>query len=648
MDRRQAKRNRASRANFVKVENRTSDFISIDLLSSESTGPPLVLPPRSTTEVDEELFDQYDYKDMEKEGNIAVTTPGDTIVNWIVKNETARRIGIAPLRGKKRKFIIPPFGSRTVSPSVLGQYKHQEWEDQNLIIVTPVPKKTEKSEYDDILIQGTGCFLFLVGFLYSIITLIIAVRSPSATNWRVFGIGTGVWLLTLLIILLTRKEEGWERIKRWLARVWQWLKNSPNVLWILLAGLGMPALIIYYFGGGKELLERTQVPDVALLGRSMQLAFIAVASTLPALFYFLFGRQQLEKTRESFFREVMMLDPNIQARSEARTKYNPLLDEIYGSGGTQSLLGFGLPILISTMLTTLGWTLTLLPIGTIDTLSDSSLLALFAPHPVAINFGFLGAYFFTLNMVFRRYVRSDLTPKTYAYTSVRFLVTIILVWAVSSLPRFLGIEAGADSSGLLLLAFVIGIFPETGTALIQDFNRKVFGPIIPSLQEEHPLTNLEGINLYDRARLLEEGIENIENLAHHNLVELVARTRIPTPRLVDLFDQAILYLHLGLDANKLKEIRQHLREYGIRTATDLQQVQRGKLLNLLKKSLPGTDRADQGQEGKAVVPQDTVDRLEVILRALEDDEWMEYLNHWRKSTTRSEEIATLDEFYAPA
>lgn len=57
------------------------------------------------------------------------------------------------------------------------------------------------------------------------------------------------------------------------------------------------------------------------------------------------------------------------------------------------------------------------------------------------------------------------------------------------------------------------------------------------------MTKPEGINLYHRARLMEEGVENIENLAHHDLVDLILRTRIPVSVLIDWVDQAILYLH---------------------------------------------------------------------------------------------------------
>ncbi len=38
-------------------------------------------------------------------------------------------------------------------------------------------------------------------------------------------------------------------------------------------------------------------------------------------------------------------------------------------------------------------------------------------------------------------------------------------------------------------------------------------------------------------------MNNVEALAHHDVVDLMLATRIPVPRLVDWVDQAILYLH---------------------------------------------------------------------------------------------------------
>ncbi len=66
----------------------------------------------------------------------------------------------------------------------------------------------------------------------------------------------------------------------------------------------------------------------------------------------------------------------------------------------------------------------------------------------------------------------------------------------------------------------------------------------PGLDDRQALTDLEGIDIYDRTRLQSEGVTDIHALAHSDLVELMLRTRIPISQLVDWTDQAILYLHL--------------------------------------------------------------------------------------------------------
>ena len=278
---------------------------------------------------------------------------------------------------------------------------------------------------------------------------------------------------------------------------------------------------------------------------------------------------------------------------------------------------------------------------------------MFEPHVTPTSFGFLGVYFFTLNMVFRRYVRSDLTPKAYSQITVRVLVTTILVWAVSALP-FLKPDASGDYSPLLLiLAFSIGVVPETGVKVLQEFLRKGLGRFNESLLERDPLTELEGVNLYDRARLSEEGVDNIENLAHHNLIHLLVQTRIPVSRLVDMFDQAILYLHLrgvapvtqpasspigsstpeteATPAEPLSAL-DYLRTYGIRTATDLLQTWQAR---------PGSERSDLETILRNRSPE-LADRLSVIVPTLRDDDWMPQLGYWREQITKSPDKPATD------
>ena len=127
------------------------------------------------------------------------------------------------------------------------------------------------------------------------------------------------------------------------------------------------------------------------------------------------------------------------------------------------------------------------------------------------------------------------------------------------------------------------------------------------------MTDISGIDLYDRTRLASEGVTNIEALAHHDLIELMLQTRIPVPRLVDWTDQAILHLHV--DAAD----RATLHKYGIRTATD---------------SVYARDQAEKREElpeflgilrgSRSGKPP----RMQVILDAMEDEEWMRNLRFW--------------------
>ncbi len=179
---------------------------------------------------------------------------------------------------------------------------------------------------------------------------------------------------------------------------------------------------------------------------------------------------------------------------------------------------------------------------------QQELLQLFVPFPSAITFGFLGAYFFSLTDVLRRYARGDLKPKAYSSISVRVLVVIILAWVLDRIvvPANNGAVTSWFGGVKLAFIFLVGIFPETGLTYIREIVRAQFGKLIAIPQEQNPLTDLDGVDLYDRTRLLDEGVTNIESLAHHDFIDLMMETRIPVARLVDWVDQAILYLHVSL------------------------------------------------------------------------------------------------------
>src|SRR6185369_5809264 len=57
-------------------------------------------------------------------------------------------------------------------------------------------------------------------------------------------------------------------------------------------------------------------------------------------------------------------------------------------------------------------------------------LGAFTPESTPVHFAFLGAYFFCLQMLFRRYVRRDLRASAYVAVALRIILAIIGIWVV--------------------------------------------------------------------------------------------------------------------------------------------------------------------------------------------------------------------------
>jgi hypothetical protein len=212
-----------------------------------------------------------------------------------------------------------------------------------------------------------------------------------------------------------------------------------------------------------------------------------------------------------------------------------------------------------------------------------------------LKFGFLGAYSFILQMLVRRFFQSDLRPSAYANALLRLITTLILVSALYQ------IMLQDDLRSAAAIAFVVGFFPLAGMQALQRFAATALRVIVPSLSPPYPLNQIDGLSVWYEARLLEEGIEDMQSLATANFVDVILHTRVPTGRLVDWVDQAQLYLHLdriegtwrerrrakpgpgstgstvplvaagslGEAARAGSKTRTALRQLGIRKATDL-------------------------------------------------------------------------------
>jgi len=246
------------------------------------------------------------------------------------------------------------------------------------------------------------------------------------------------------------------------------------------------------------------------------------------------------------------------------------------------------PVVIATFLTGLLWLITMPPV-TLDVavrlLAADPVLKLVAgdiptavipwwyalwPNLTPVTAAFLGAYFFSLQLLFRRYVRKGLRPSAYMGSVLRILLSVIGVWMLG-LAGSLGIGARfieIDAVSLIFLGFVIGVFPRVFMQIIEGSIKKLIpSAILPGLKAQLPISDLDGLTVWHEARLEDEDIENTPNMADADLLDLMINTRFPAERLVDWVDQAILYTCLGPEARGEDGAHAKLASHGIRTAT---------------------------------------------------------------------------------
>jgi hypothetical protein len=540
----------------------------------------------------------------------------------VVRNETARKVVI---KGDGVELVLAPFAETKLSSEDRKRFdedalRHSAYVDA----FEPTPAKPRATEDNP--------WLGLLGFLILAVPIwaIVGAFVGSPGYWRIGVLAIAAVIVLVVAASLIRKRQPKSRgsIADWLAgardRATQQMYLSANVA----IGVLVPAAVIVFSAELLDVIDemRSAKPGtdlhphvLTLVGRGLQLVFIAVVSLLPALLFFLFDREQLATMRDRFMRQIVRFDGTVETRSDIRAKYGRAMDEAYGHGRGRLLPGRRSPVLVATVIITLGWILTLAHADSELIRTGDGLLALLEPPREPVVYAFLGAYVYALGVVLRGYVRKDLRPKSYSHITVRTILVIVLAWVL---------QLWWSGDALLLIVFVAGLVPETAIVLIKEALRGVTALRFPFpfIEEEpDPLTKLEGIDVYDRARLLDEGVASVEGLAHHDVVELMLQTRIHASQLVDWVDQAILYLHAGprkaTDGTDRETTLGTLRAYGIRTATDLvkavdeaaKRQGNGKLDGVLANT-PG------GSGGPS--------RIQVIYDVIRDEEWMPNLIRW--------------------
>jgi len=218
---------------------------------------------------------------------------------------------------------------------------------------------------------------------------------------------------------------------------------------------------------------------------------------------------------------------------------------------------------------------------------------------LAFGLGFLGAYIWGLQGIFRRYSMNDLMPVAFYHFGLRMLlssfIALLIYHAVggfntdiSSVKQESQAMLPTSDGALIILVFLVGMFPQQGLRWLKNKAGFSLGANHPSVKPL-PLNMIEGMTNYDIYRLEELGIDTCYDLANADFVPLLLKTSYGARELIDWLLQAKLCVRFGDGIFEL-------RERGIRTVTDFAGLDDAYLETLAKETslmLPSLKQATQ-------------------------------------------------------
>jgi hypothetical protein len=196
-------------------------------------------------------------------------------------------------------------------------------------------------------------------------------------------------------------------------------------------------------------------------------------------------------------------------------------------------------------------------------------------------FAYLGWYVWTVSVIFSRIITMELVAATYYNALVRLVVAVFVALV------FNHIQMIAFPSGTTFVAeavgFGVGLFPDAALVSIASRLRRLLLNTDDRL-EEFALDLIQGISPYRKLRLFEMGLDNCENLAAANAVELYLSSNLKLVEVADWIGQAQLVVLVG-SAHFMT-----LQANGYRTVIDLHRASHSAaapvLANLLQYPLP--------------------------------------------------------------
>jgi hypothetical protein len=245
-----------------------------------------------------------------------------------------------------------------------------------------------------------------------------------------------------------------------------------------------------------------------------------------------------------------------------------------------------------------------------------------------ISYAFFGGYIWSIQYLIRRIANFDLSPISFFQAFMHIVMAVFVATAIWFAVLQSEIAASYLGKGVEIgLAFIIGFFPDLLlSALIAKFPwirlRRV-SEASKRLQEELPLDMIVGIDPFMKLRLGEFEIEDVQNLATINPIQIFVETPYGLYEVMDWVAQAQLILAVGA-ARTLE-----LRKINVRTIFDLERcLKNDTLRRRAVRALLDTDGAELGKyeapsaEATAKgseIPLNEADELQVTLACIRDD-----------------------------
>lgn len=178
---------------------------------------------------------------------------------------------------------------------------------------------------------------------------------------------------------------------------------------------------------------------------------------------------------------------------------------------------------------------------------------------VVMGFAYLGWYVWTVANVFSRLITMELVAATFYNILVRLVVAVFVALMFNYLQSSL---FSGNSYGPEAMGFGVGLFPDAALAFLTATLRKWLLRTDSRL-ETLELDLIQGISPFRKLRLYEMGLDNCENLAAANAMELFLKSNLKLVEVADWIGQGQLVLLVG------KERFITLQRNGYRTVIDL-------------------------------------------------------------------------------